>query len=265
MKETVYRLDTPVSIALLTDTHNRRPEPILQSLRRHKPEMIAIAGDIVIGRPPERGLLLEQNENALPLLRACASIAPTFFSLGNHEGQVCEKDLALIRSTGVTLLDNSWCAWNGISVGGMTSPKVLFCRRYKAAIRADEPYPRLGDRRVFEDPALLPIWTDRKVPVTAWLSAWEKQPGWKLLLAHEPHLWEPYLRGRNIDLILSGHAHGGQWRFFGRGVWAPDQGLFPNYTSGLHENLIISRGLTNTAAPIPRLFNPTEIVYIAKA
>ena len=65
-----------------------------------------------------------------------------------------------------------------------------------------------------------------------------------------------------FDLILSGHAHGGQIRLFGRGLFAPGQGIFPKYTSGIHGSMIISRGLSNTGGMIPRLFNRREIVYI---
>ena len=67
----------------------------------------------------------------------------------------------------------------------------------------------------------------------------------------------------DIDLTVSGHAHGGQWRFLGRGVYAPDQGLFPKYTSGLHENrLVISRGVANSVPLVPRFFNPCEVVTV---
>lgn len=54
-----------------------------------------------------------------------------------------------------------------------------------------------------------------------------------------------------IDLVLSGHAHGGQIRLFGQGLFAPGQGILPKYTSGVHENMIISKGLANTAGTIP--------------
>ena len=88
-------------------------------------------------------------------------------------------------------------------------------------------------------------------------------PGYHLLLCHHPEYFDRYLRDYPIDLTVSGHAHGGQWRVFGRGVYAPDQGLFPKYTSGLHEDrLVISRGVANTVPFAPRLFNPCEVVTV---
>jgi predicted MPP superfamily phosphohydrolase len=75
------------------------------------------------------------------------------------------------------------------------------------------------------------------------------------------------LRDHPIDLVLSGHAHGGQIRLFGRGLFSPGQGLLPFYTGGIYSGpygkMIVSRGMANTAPPpIPRLFNPREIVII---
>jgi predicted MPP superfamily phosphohydrolase len=63
--------------------------------------------------------------------------------------------------------------------------------------------------------------------------------------------------------MLSGHAHGGQIRLFNRGLFAPGQGWWPKWTKGVYDHcLVVSTGLSNTASPIPRLFNPTEIVYV---
>ena len=92
----------------------------------------------------------------------------------------------------------------------------------------------------------------------------EKSP--KILLAHEPQFFEKYAE-YGYDLVLCGHAHGGQWRipFTGIGLFAPGQGAFPKYTSGVHEKgktaMIISRGLGNSEFPL-RLFNRPEIVVI---
>ena len=84
----------------------------------------------------------------------------------------------------------------------------------------------------------------------------------KVLICHHPEYYPKYLKDMPIDIIVSGHAHGGQWRFFGRGVFAPGQGLFPKYTSGVYDGrLVVSRGLKKTIIP-PRIFNPREVVII---
>ena len=76
----------------------------------------------------------------------------------------------------------------------------------------------------------------------------------------------PELHEHLIDLVLSGHAHGGQMRLFGHGLYAPGQGWLPEFTSGMYKgengSLVISRGLANTASPVPRIFNEQEIVYV---
>ena len=93
----------------------------------------------------------------------------------------------------------------------------------------------------------------------------KKEEGKKILLLHEPQLYDKYgLQDQSFDLVVSGHAHGGQWRFFGHGVFAPGQGILPKYTKGFYNgNLLVSAGMTNTA-PVPRVFNPTEIVIVSK-
>lgn len=88
----------------------------------------------------------------------------------------------------------------------------------------------------------------------------------KILLAHMPQFIDRYASA-GYDLVLSGHAHGGQWRvpFTDIGIYSPGQGLFPKLTSGEHvranTNMIISRGLGNSQCPL-RLFNRPEIVVI---
>lgn len=95
-----------------------------------------------------------------------------------------------------------------------------------------------------------------------WLDEIEKQNQFKLLLCHHPEYYAKHLKHRDIDLIFSGHAHGGQWRFFGHAIYAPNQGIFPKYTSGLYDNkLIVSRGLADTRI-VPRIGNPTHILVV---
>ena len=102
-------------LALLSDLHNGDPAPVIASLQRHRPGLICITGDVLYGgRPEDDRSPLEMQANVLPFLRSCASIAPTFLSLGNHEWMVDQDDLDLLSSTGVTVLDNEW---KSITVG----------------------------------------------------------------------------------------------------------------------------------------------------
>ena len=161
-----------------------------------------------------------------------------------------DKDKQIITDTGVKLLDNTWTEFNGVFIGALTSSGVSAYAQFRKG--KDRVYPKWQH---FNAP-------QRNEPVIGWLDEFEKQGGKKLLLCHHPEYRDKYLKDRSIDLILSGHAHGGQIRLLGRGLYAPGQGIFPKYTSGIHANMIISRGLSNTAGFIPRLFNPREIVYI---
>jgi predicted MPP superfamily phosphohydrolase len=84
-----------------------------------------------------------------------------------------------------------------------------------------------------------------------------------LLLAHKPHYFHNYLEA---DLILTGHAHGGQMRLpWIGGVFAPGQGYFPKYTKGFYEmegsTMLVSGGIGNSHR-IPRVFNPPELVLL---
>ena len=89
--------------------------------------------------------------------------------------------------------------------------------------------------------------------------------GYTILLAHRPERIETYRR-YPFDLIVSGHAHGGQWRLPGliNGLYAPNQGLFPAYAGGRYDFgaqvFLVSRGLARESTRVPRLFNPPELV-----
>ena len=89
--------------------------------------------------------------------------------------------------------------------------------------------------------------------------------GYAILLAHRPERIGSYLPGP-FDLIVSGHAHGGQWRIPGllNGLYAPNQGFFPQYAGGRYDFgdqvFLVSRGLARESTRIPRLFNPPELV-----
>ena len=250
MIETVYRIPGAPRLALLGDFHSGDPEPVLASLKARRPDLICIAGDVVYAKPPDDGMLITAAQaGVLPLLEGCAALAPTFMSLGNHELVLTAGDLELIRATGATLLDNRWTQCGSLTIGGLSSHYVRDRRAYLAAHPTDALYP---DRKQAPD------WEPIRQPETDWL---EPVPaGYTVLLCHHPEYYPLIPRG--VSLVLSAHAHGGQWRFFGHGLYAPGQGWWPKFTSGVHEGrLVVTRGLTNTAR-VPRFNNPTELVYV---
>lgn len=242
-------------LALLTDSHNTNPTPILESLRAHTPALILIAGDFVYGSVPADGKLkMEESTAAMDLITGCAAIAPTYISLGNHEWMLSEPDLQMISATGAVVLDNRWMTTEvdgkQVVIGGLSSARVTAYHRWRAKQRTDELYPRETYHV-----ALTPQ------PDLSWLSDFCSAPGFHVLMSHHPEYY-PLLRDKKIEMVVSGHAHGGQWRVFNHGVWSPGQGFWPALTSGVVDGkLVISRGLSNTTV-IPRLWNPVEIVYI---
>ena len=217
----------------------------------------------------------------MELIEGCAQIAPTFLSLGNHEWMLHDLDLQLIASTGAVVLDNGWKGitvdGKKVAIGGLSAARFTEYKAFRAG--SSELYPKPRSTASPHTPrstassrttltASFPHTGERSINKVsrvcvdlAWLDDFCSVPEYKILLCHHPEYWS-FLRSRKLDLVLSGHAHGGQWRIMGRGVYAPGQGLFPKLTSGVVENrLLISRGLANTTI-IPRINNPVEIVYV---
>ena len=106
-------------------------------------------------------------------------------------------------------------------------------------------------------------WYDPSVvKVPERLSALEREQGVRILLCHKPEWYWKYLRSRDLDLVVAGHAHGGQIRLGHQGVYAPGQGLFPKWTRGVVDHrMIISAGAGNPAH-MPRWGNPCEVLLI---
>lgn len=220
------RLRRSLTVAQVADLHDRPFEPVLQALRAEPPDLIAVTGDLFCR--------LDTSVNTLPFLRQATEVAPVFLSLGNHE-QLEEGEAQRLCDTGAVVLDNTAVRFGELMVGGVTSG---FGRQRQGNCKRTPP------------------------PDTAFLDAFAALEGFKLLLCHHPEYYPLHIRPRAIDLTLSGHAHGGQWRLFGHGVFAPGQGLFPRYTAGVYEGrLVVSRGLANTAS-VPRFGNPTELVRV---
>lgn len=277
MRERIYHLPAKINLCLcvVSDLHGRKGTEVLKSLSHHKPDLITVPGDIVFGKNhvlQECNKLdisvLNYQKRVIPFLAACASIAPTYVSIGNHEAHLTEDDLELVRSTGVTLLDNSFktiSLKNGsrLVIGGLTAGFAMACRSFKEEYLL---HNKQTERYILYNPQERP----KCYEVDAdWLDAFEQQDAYKILLSHHPEYWslrEPYLSEHQIDLVLSGHAHGGQIRVFNTGLFAPGQGWFAKYVRGVYKGpygrMVVSAGIANTAKAIPRLFNPTEVVYV---
>lgn len=264
---TIYNIAASIelTIALLADLHNRPFEEILNILSAQKPDVIAIAGDLVDKKENDTDDISVHSPNSLELLRACTAIAPTYYALGNHEWILEDLDIELIKKTGVKLLDNSYAILKeNALIGGLTSATTT-CNQIFRTEHDDWDWHDRHERASTECKKYREL---SRVPDTDWLAKFEKQNGYKILLCHHPEYWavqQPFLSQRAIDLVCAGHGHGGQIRFGNQGIFAPGQGFFPRYTAGVHRSgnhtLVISRGLANTAS-IPRINNRPEIVFI---
>ena len=231
------RIDAPVRLAVLTDYHGCDYGPngavLVLRLNEHQPDAILLVGDIFSAD--------SNPDEELTFLRALAVQVPTFYVTGNHE--YWEYDVPAletrITAAGVTVLDQN-CA--ELTVNGQV---VNLCG-------VPDPCANVNTesalRHAAED---------------------IQQDSFTVLLAHRPELIEQYATHGSFDLVVSGHAHGGQVRFplLVNGLYAPNQGWFPKYAGGRYEvggtTLIVSRGLSDQRQMgIPRIFNRPELVMV---
>ena len=212
--------------------HSKVNPHILPTLQSNNPDLICIAGDLC-------NTSLSDSPKLKRFLCEIVEITPTFFSFGNHDYLLRRQDIEEIEKVGVTLLNNSFIRFNEeIVIGGMISYFYHKCEKFDQKVPMD------------------------LFPEVTWLDEFEEQEGFKILLDHHPDNYGLYTKNRKIDLILSSHAHGGQIRLFGKGVNGKSQGLLPKYDGGIFDQkLVVSIGLSNTL-PVPRLCNPTEVVFI---
>ena len=225
---TRYNLTAPrtVTFAFVSDLHGASNMPVIDAIENEAPDAVLVGGDFI-----------HDDDNyrlGLDFLRLSAQKRPTFVSLGNHERKFSGDIVFLARETGATVLDNESTVFRGIAIGGLTSGHGR-----EQTSTGETPAPDL-----------------------AFLRRFAEADAFKLLLCHHPEYYPAHIRPLPVDLTLSGHAHGGQWRIFGRGVFAPGQGLFPKYTSGMYDGrLIVGRGIGNPI-PVPRIFNKPELVVL---
>lgn len=237
-------------IVWLSDLHGREfgeeNARLLEKLREASPDLIALGGDIFNEDAKEAELAA-----TCGLIRRAAEIAPVYYCIGNHEYNYMKRNgdglLQRVEEAGATVLESEFV---DLEING-TPLRLGGCMGYyrqPGMISSDAAQWQieLGFADAFED-------TDR----------------FKLLLNHIPTCWLDWnYRDRfPVDLVLSGHYHGGVVRIplFGQGLYAPYVGWFPPYTKGLYEGkaatCILSTGLSGSYG-IPRFFNAPELVVV---
>ena len=224
-------------IAHISDLHNtqigKNNHRLLSVLRESEPDMIVITGDLIDSRRTDTAV-------SLHLVNEAEKIAPCYYVPGNHESRIAAYDTfkkALIDA-GVAVLEDSQ-----VTVS-----------------RSDAHITVLG----VKDPAFSDG-PDGTVINAALDHLSAELDAFTILLSHRPELFDTYTDHR-IDLVFSGHAHGGQFRLpLVGGLIAPNQGFFPTYDSGLYTaadtHMLVSRGIGNSLFPF-RFNNRPEIILV---
>ncbi len=233
-------------ILQVSDLHNKRfglkQQYLLRMIKKQKPDIIVITGDI-IHDSTDLEKVKKKIDKVRPFLENVVKIAPVYYVTGNHEVETGHAEYVWgeIQKYGVNVLINDsktlTVGNESISVIGIADPFFYGTRR------AYKPFTEELERICSRE-----------------------NGAFKLLLSHRPELIDIYSEC-DIRLALTGHAHGGQIRipFTPQGLFAPDQGVLPKYTQGMHKKkdttMIISRGLGNSGFP-QRLFDRPELVVI---
>lgn len=228
-------------IAHISDLHNTEigdgNERVIAMLQECRPDIIAITGDLIDSRKTDM-------EIALSFAEAAMQIAPCYYVTGNHEARIDKYDelKVSLENMGVAVMENT---------------RTPLEYKGESIVLLGVNDPSFSTDYLFGE--------DELVMSSALSEIKYAEDRFSVLLSHRPELFDVYAN-HGIDLILSGHAHGGQFRLpFGGGLVAPNQGFFPEYDAGLYSqnntNMIVSRGIGNSLFPF-RVNNRPEIVLI---
>lgn len=224
-------------ILQISDLHNKlfgeNNKNLLEQIKEEQPDIIVITGDIYYS-------YRKKIENSLKFLEEISKMYKVYMVTGNHEYRDNNwKDHSKkIKSYGVKIIDNKvekiYIEDEFIQIYGLKDPS-FYEHKVRYAV-FEEKLKRLKDD------------IDEK--------------NLAMLLSHRPERFSMYARN-NVDLVFTGHAHGGQIRIFKKGVLSPSEGFFPKYTGGEYKRgkttMILSRGLGRTIFTT-RLFNRPNIV-----
>lgn len=238
----------PIRVALVADLHScaygEDQRELLEAIEKEAPDLLLLGGDIFDDQIP--------NDRAAAFLKGIQGKYPCYYVAGNHEywsgKEGFAEKMAILDSYGVIRLSGDM---DTIEIKGT---KLNICG-------VDDPYAWANNGDLIEN-------RDGSYREQVERVAELAENGhFTILLAHRPELFSYYSQF-GFDLVLSGHAHGGQWRIPGilDGVYAPNQGLFPAYAGGRYEQngtvMIVSRGLARESTHVPRFYNRPELVMI---
>ena len=250
MKSVYYKVNTDkleksVRIVFISDLHNcfygdTDNSKLIKEVRKAEPDIVVFGGDVVD--------MWGGTEYALDLMSVLSKEYPCCYSPGNHEEtrSDIEEFYEAARNICPMLIGEDYAdiTVKGQDIRLFGAINATACYKYSTQIQ--ECFDNMDDKH------------------------------YNILVAHQPedinyYLGEDSDTDMDFDLILSGHAHGGQWRIpklLDQGLYAPEQGLFPKYTTGIYQyddtTHIISRGLARPMRMIfiPRIFNRPELSII---
>lgn len=222
-------------IVQLSDFHNEKNKwlhkQIVEIIKEENPNIIVITGDLID---------IDDAKYAETLIREIHDLAPIYYVPGNHEYLFggYEELRRILLDNKVNILENKTIKLdNNIVIHGVKDP-------------------------IFGMPR------DEEEVIKEYLDSFNlKKKEYNILLSHRPEYFDIYT-DYNIDLVFTGHAHGGQFRIPLLGpIFSPNQGLFPKYAMGMHidkdTRMIVSRGLGNSMQAIIRVNNRPELIVVS--
>ena len=240
--------DHPVRTVVISDLHDHKfgedNEKLAEKIREIDPDLIFIDGEVLTGDS-------ETAEVPVTLIRELKDTAPIYYALGNHEIDYMENGhpelTEELEAAGAVVLDKEYVdvEVDGIQIrlGGMYDYAFGLNGNNDASSAPDDTRSFLED---FQN-------TDRL----------------KIMLAHRPDsfIFGDASKVWDVDLVISGHNHGGQvvLPFLG-GLYGGDQGFFPEYVHGMYEKdnfqMLVTSGLGSDRQKLPRFNNPPEIAVL---
>lgn len=229
-------------IIQITDYHNNKSKRIddklIDNIKKEKPDIIVITGDLIDSNRLDI-------ETSIEFIKKINKLSSIYYVPGNHEGNINKYDKlkVLLSENNVIVLEND---------------KVLLNKKsdFINLIGIIDPFfksNKISDKAI----------------VNNYINEIDyNKDYYTILLSHRPELIEEYSK-HNINLVFSGHAHGGQIRIpYLGGLYAPHQGFLPLYEEGLHKikdtNLIVSRGIGNSTFPFRVNNNPELVITTLK-